>query len=181
MKNTKYAAKLLRYYSILSTTKAGSGHPTSCLSSADLMASLFFDGYFKYDIENPDNLENDRLIFSKGHAAPLYYSMWALAGGIKHEELETLRLLNSRLEGHPTMKFPFTEVPTGSLGQGLSVGVGMALSAKYLDKTASRTFVLMGDSEVAEGSVWEAMEIASHYHLDNLVGILDCQQTRSKR
>ena len=176
MKNITEAAKILRHYSLLSTTKAGSGHPTSCLSSADLMAALFFGGNFRFDIENPDNLENDRLIFSKGHAAPLFYAMWAAVGAIEHSELETLRMIESRLEGHPTMKFPFTEVPTGSLGQGLSAGVGMAISAKYLDKTKSRIFVLLGDSEMAEGSVWEGMEIATHFKLDNLVAILDANR-----
>lgn len=176
MKKIVEAAKILRHYSLTSTTKACSGHPTSCLSAADLMATLFFGGNFRYDISDPDNLENDRLIFSKGHAAPLFYAMWAAAGAIDYSELDSLRKFESRLEGHPTMKFPYTEVPTGSLGQGLSAGVGMAISAKYLDKTSSRTFVLMGDSEMAEGSVWEAMEIAAHYRLDNLVGILDANR-----
>ncbi len=176
MKKIIEAAKILRHYSLTSTTKAGSGHPTSCLSAADLMATLFFGGNFRYDKDDSDNLENDRLIFSKGHAAPLFYAMWATAGAIDFSELETLRQLGSRLEGHPTMKFPYTEVPTGSLGQGLSVGVGMAITAKYLDKTDARTYVLLGDSEMAEGSVWEAMEIATHYKLDNLVAILDANR-----
>lgn len=166
-------AKLLRYHSLTSTSAAGSGHPTSCLSAADLMATLVFGGHFTVDIKNPDNPNNDRLIFSKGHAAPLFYALWAVAGAIPEKELLSLRALGSRLEGHPTMRFPFTEVPTGSLGQGLGVGVGMALNAKYLDKSTYRTYVLLGDSEMAEGSVWESMQVASHYKLDNLVGIID--------
>lgn len=173
MKNIAEIAKLLRYYSLTSTTRAGSGHPTSCLSAADLMAVLFANGHFKYDIANPLYPSNDRLIFSKGHAAPLLYAMWAVAGAFPKEELMTLRQFGSRCEGHPTMKFPYTEVPTGSLGQGLGVGVGMAISAKYLNKSDFRTFVLMGDGEMAEGSVWEAMQIAAHYKLDNLIGIID--------
>ena len=179
-------AKLLRYYSLISTTEAGSGHPTSSLSAADLMAVLMFGGHFKFDLEKPDFINNDRLIFSKGHASPLYYALWAAAGKVSEKELLTLRQFGSRLEGHPTMEFPFTEVPTGSLGQGLSVGAGMALNAKLSakggsafggDKTLSyRTYVLLGDSEMAEGSVWEAMALASHYQLNNLVAILDCNR-----
>ena len=181
-------AKLLRYYSLVSTTEAGSGHPSSSLSAADLMAVLMYGGYFKFDLDNPDFVDNDRLIFSKGHASPLFFALWAVAGqrrgapsdtegaplvrAVEPEELMTLRKFGSRLEGHPTMEFKYTEVPTGSLGQGLSVGVGMALNAK-LDKLGYRTFVLLGDSEMAEGSVWEAMASAAHYHLNNLVAILD--------
>jgi len=166
-------AKLIRYYILKSTTEAGSGHPTSSLSAADVMATLCFGGFFKYDIENPQNINNDRLIFSKGHASPLFYALWAATGAITEKELLTLRKFESPLEGHPTMKFRFTEAATGSLGQGLSIGVGMAINAKYIDKTPYRTFVLLGDSEMAEGSVWEAMQIATHYKLDNLIGILD--------
>jgi transketolase len=165
-------AKLLRYYSLLATTASGSGHPTSCLSAADLMAVLFFKGYFRADLDNPNFVNNDRLIFSKGHAAPLFYSLYAVAGKIKPEELETLRQIDSRLEGHPTLLFPYTEAATGSLGQGLGIGAGMALNAK-LDNLNYRTFVLLGDSEMAEGSVWEAMEMASFRKLDNLVAIVD--------
>jgi transketolase len=171
--NLPALAKLIRYYILTSTTAAGSGHPTSSLSATDLMTSLMFGGCFKFDLDNPENLANDRLIFSKGHASPLFYALYAAAGKISEEELMTLRKLGSRLEGHPTMLFPYTEVPTGSLGQGLSVGVGMALNAKYLDKINYRTYVLLGDSEMAEGSVWEAMQAAAHYKLDNLIGILD--------
>lgn len=166
-------AKLLRYYSLVSTTEAGSGHPTSCLSAADLMAVLL-DKYYYYDFKKPENLENDRLIFSKGHAAPLLYSMYAAAGEIDEKELKTLRKKGSRLAGHPVPSLiPWVDVATGSLGQGLSAGVGMALASKYLHKKDNRIFVLMGDSEVAEGSVWEAAASASYHNLDNIVGILD--------
>lgn len=166
-------AKLIRYYILTSTTKAGSGHPTSSLSATDLMTVLMFGGFFNFDANNPAYHNNDRLIFSKGHASPLFYSLWAAADKIPAEELMTLRKLGSRLEGHPTMNFPFTEAATGSLGQGLSVGVGMALNAKYLDKLNYKTYVLMGDSEMAEGSIWEAIDMAAFYKLDNLVGIID--------
>ncbi len=131
-----------------------------------------FGGFFRYDARAPEALNNDRLIFSKGHASPLFYSLWAAAGLVSEQELMTLRTFGSRVEGHPTMEFPYTEVPTGSLGQGLSVGVGMALNAK-LDGLSYRTFVLLGDSEMAEGSQWEAMQLASYYKLNNLVGIID--------
>ena len=166
-------AQLIRYWILKSTTQAGSGHPTSSLSATDLMAGLMFDGTFKFDLKNPGNPNNDRLIFSKGHASPLFYALWAAAGAISEQELMTLRKFGSRLEGHPVMTFPFTEAATGSLGQGLSVGLGMALNAKYLDKLPYKTYVLLGDSEMAEGQVWEAIQLASHYKLDNLIGVLD--------
>lgn len=166
-------AALVRYFSLVSTTAAGSGHPTSSLSAADLMTVLFFGGFFKADLKHPEYPNNDRLIFSKGHASPLLYSLYAIAGQITEEELLTLRKFGSRLEGHPTLAFPYTEAATGSLGQGLSIGVGMAMNAKALDTMPYTTYVLLGDSEMAEGSVWEAMQLASHYKLDNLVGILD--------
>jgi len=169
----KAIAMELRYYSLVSTTEAGSGHPTSCLSIADIMAVLMFNGDFKYFIDNPNHPNNDRLIFSKGHAAPLFYSLWALAGGIKRDELLTLRKFNSILEGHPTPLFPYTDVATGSLGQGLSAGVGMALNAKYLDNLPYNTYVLLGDGELTEGSNWEAAALASHYKLNNLTAIVD--------
>lgn len=172
MSHLEKLAKLVRYYILISTTKSGSGHPTTSLSAADLMVSLFFGGFFRYDLHNPEYENNDRVIFSKGHASPLFYSLWTAAGAITEKELMTMRSFKSRLEGHPTMLFPYTEVPTGSLGQGLSVGVGMALSAK-LRKQNYKTFVLLGDSEVAEGSVWEAVQIGAYYKLDNLIGILD--------
>lgn len=166
-------AKLLRYYSLVATTEAGSGHPSSCLSAADLMAALFFGGTFRADLANPQNPNNDRLVFSKGHAAPLFYAIYAAAGVVSENELHNLRRFGSRLEGHPTMRFPYTEAATGSLGQGLSFGAGLAYAAKLIDRTPSRTYVLLGDSEMAEGSNWEAIELAAHYGLDNLVGIID--------
>lgn len=166
-------AKLIRYFTLISTTKAGSGHPTSSLSATDLMAVLLFGGFFRFDLDNPDYHNNDRLIFSKGHASPLFYALYAAAGKVSEEELLSLRQLGSRLEGHPTMSFPYTESATGSLGQGLSIGVGMALNAKYVDKLPYRTYLLLGDSEMTEGSQWEAIQIAVHYKLDNLIGILD--------
>jgi transketolase len=173
--NLPELAKLIRYYSMASTTAAGSGHPSSSLSATDVMATLMFGGFFKADLNQPEYFNNDRLIFSKGHASPLFYSLYAAAGKVSEAELMTLRKMGSKLEGHPTMLFPYTEVPTGSLGQGLSVGVGMALNAK-LDKLSYKTYVLLGDSEMAEGSVWEAMASADHYKLNNLVAILDCNR-----
>ncbi|MBI3385884.1 transketolase [Candidatus Gottesmanbacteria bacterium] len=174
--NTPYLeqlAKLIRTYILTSTTQAGSGHATSSLSAVELMVGLLFSGVFRFDVQNPSAPNNDRLIFSKGHAAPLLYALWAAAGAIPSEELSTLRKFGSRLEGHPTPAFPFAEVATGSLGQGLSVGVGMALNGKYLDTLPYRTYVLLGDSEMAEGAVWEAIQIAAHYKLNNLIGIID--------
>jgi transketolase len=166
-------AKLLRYYCLISTSAAGSGHPTSSLSAVELMTALMFGGKFRFRLHEPKFHNNDRLIFSKGHASPLFYALWAAAGALDEEELLTLRQFGSRLEGHPTLEFPYTEVPTGSLGQGLSVGVGMAMNAKYLDQLPYSTYVLLGDSEMAEGSNWEAIQLAAYYKLHNLVGILD--------
>lgn len=166
-------SRLVRYYSIVSTTAAGSGHPTSCLSAADIMTTLMFGGYFRADLSNPEYHNNDRLIFSKGHAAPLLYSLYAAAGQMSELTLETLRDFDSGLEGHPSMRWPYTEAATGSLGQGLSIGAGMAMNAKYLDQLPYRTYVLLGDSEVAEGQIWEAMALAAQYKLDNLIAILD--------
>ncbi|MEK7122595.1 MAG: 1-deoxy-D-xylulose-5-phosphate synthase N-terminal domain-containing protein, partial [Patescibacteria group bacterium] len=170
--NFEKIAKLIRAWILQSTTEAGSGHPTTSLSATELMTVLFFGGFFRFKKDDPGYVNNDRLIFSKGHGSPLFYALWAAADAIPAEELLSLRKLGSRLEGHPTMDFPYTETPTGSLGQGLSVGVGMALNAK-LDGLSYRTTILLGDSEMAEGSVWEALELAAHYKLDNLVGILD--------
>lgn len=163
----------IRRWILRSTNQAGSGHPTSSLSAVELMVSLFFDGHFRYDLDNPRYCNNDRLIFSKGHASPLCYSLWCAADGIDEDDLMTYRRFDSVLEGHPTSRFRYTEAATGSLGQGLSVGVGMAMNAQYLDKLPYRTYVLIGDSELAEGSQWEAMQIASHYRLNSLTGILD--------
>jgi len=166
-------ATLIRYYILIMTTEAGSGHPTSSLSATELMACLLFGGLFRFDVDHPGAPNNDRLIFSKGHASPLFYALWAAAGELTEKDLLTYRKFGSPLEGHPTVAFPFTEAATGSLGQGLSIGVGMALNARYLDQLPYRTYVLLGDSEMAEGSQWEAMEIAAYYKLDNLLGILD--------
>ena len=169
----KELAAQLRVDSIRCTTAAGSGHPTSSMSAADLMAVLL-GKYLKYDWSNPKNPNNDHLVFSKGHACPVLYSMFKAAGAISDEELLTLRRFGSRLEGHPNPHVtPYTDVATGSLGQGLPIGVGMALDGKYLDKLPFRVWVVLGDSEVAEGSIWEAVDKASHYKLNNLVAILD--------
>ncbi len=166
-------AKLVRSSCLIATTEAGSGHPTSSLSAADLMTALLFGGSFRFDADHPEHPNNDRLIFSKGHASPLLYALWAAAGKVSGQELLTLRRFGSPLEGHPTTAFRYTEASTGSLGQGLSIGLGMALNAKYIDHLPYRTYVLLGDSEMAEGSQWEALELASFYKLDNLVGVLD--------
>ncbi|HVA96043.1 MAG TPA: transketolase [Candidatus Acidoferrales bacterium] len=176
VKQLQELTKLIRYFILVSTTEAGSGHPTSSLSAVELMTVLFFDGFLRYDLKDPANPNNDRVIFSKGHASPLFYAMYTAAGAITEKELLTLRKFGSRLEGHPTLEFPYTQVPTGSLGQGISVGVGMAINAKYLDKIPAKTYVLLGDSEIAEGSVWEALQIAHHYKLNNLVAILDANR-----
>jgi len=233
--------KLIRYWILEMTTEAGSGHPTSSLSAVEIMTTLMFTStrtdtdntqtntensesvFFRYDINNPENPNNDRLIFSKGHASPLYYALWAAAGAIRPEELLEFRKFGSRLEGHPTRAFPFTEVPTGSLGQGLGVGLGIALASRGHIRTECgliqneenreqrtenrkqrmedekqnraegdseiqqeithhslhathripKAFVLLGDSEMAEGSVWEAVQLAAHYKCNNLIGILD--------
>jgi len=171
--NLEKLAKLIRYFCLVSTTEAGSGHPTSSLSATDLMTGLFFGGTFRFSLDKPLQPNNDRLIFSKGHASPLFYALWAAAGKVTEQELMTLRKFGSPFEGHPTVVFPYVEASTGSLGQGLPIGVGEALNAKYIDKLPYKTYVLLGDSEMAEGSQWEAMQIASHYVLDNLIGILD--------
>ncbi|MBI3593069.1 MAG: transketolase, partial [Nitrospirae bacterium] len=166
-------AGLIRYFILVSTTEAGSGHPSSSLSAVELMTALLFGGAFRFDADRPGNPNNDRLIFSKGHASPLFYALWAAAGKVTEQELMTLRKFGSPFEGHPGMSFPYVEAATGSLGQGLSIGLGMALNARYVDKLPYRTYVLLGDSEMAEGSQWEALQIAAHYGLGNLTGILD--------
>lgn len=165
-------ARLIRHDILVATSRAGSGHPTSSLSAVALMVGLMFGGTFRYYIDRPEHPNNDRLVFSKGHASPLIYALWAAAGALRREELFTYRSFGSPLEGHPTPRFPYVDAATGSLGQGLSVGVGLALNARFLDRLPYRTFVLLGDSEMAEGSQWEALQIAAHYELDNLVGIL---------
>lgn len=164
-------ANQLRIHSIEATTAAGSGHPTSCCSAADVVAALFF-GHMHYLPKDPRYYNNDRFILSKGHAAPLLYAAWAETGLFPTSDLLKLRTLHSDLEGHPTPRLPFADVATGSLGQGLSVGVGMALAAK-LDMLDYKTYVLMGDGEIAEGAVWEAASLAGTYKLNNLVGIVD--------
>ncbi|MEO7001920.1 MAG: transketolase, partial [Ktedonobacterales bacterium] len=165
-------AQQLRVDSIRSTTKAGSGHPSSSMSAADLMAVLISD-YLRYDFQQPKDPRNDHLIFSKGHAAPLLYSIYKATGGISDEEMMTLRQFGSRIEGHPVPLLPYVDVATGSLGQGLPIGVGVALAGKYLDKLPYHVWVVLGDSEMSEGSIWEAHELAAHYKLNNLIGILD--------
>jgi transketolase len=166
-------ARFLRYQCLKATSNAQSGHLTSSLSAADLMAGLVFGGTFRFKGDEPGHPNNDRLIFSKGHASPLFYALWAAAGCIDSEEMLTYRQFGSRLEGHPTRRFPYAEAATGSLGQGLGIGVGMALNASRLDRLPYRTYVLLGDSEMAEGSQWESIQLAAHYKLTNLVGIMD--------
>jgi transketolase len=162
----------LRVDSIRAAAVTSSGHPTSSMSAADLMAVLM-SKYLHYDFGRPDDPRNDHLVFSKGHASPLLYSMYKAAGAISDEELLTFRKFGSRLQGHPTPAIPWVDVATGSLGQGLPYGVGIALAGKKLDRLPYRVWVLHGDSEMAEGSVWEAFEHASFYGLDNLTVILD--------
>lgn len=163
----------LRVDSVRAAAAAGSGHPTSSMSAADLMAVLLAH-HLRYDFDRPAHPGNDRFVLSKGHASPLLYSAYKAAGAIEDDELLTFRKLGSRLEGHPTpQRLPWVETATGSLGQGLPVGVGIALAGKRLDRTGYRTWVLCGDSELAEGSVWEAAEHAGYEHLDNLTVIVD--------
>ncbi len=170
----KGVANQLRIHSITATTAAGSGHPTSCCSAADLVATLFF-GQMRYDAKNPHHYNNDRFILSKGHAAPLLYAAWAENGFIPVSELAKLRQFGNDLEGHPTPRLAFADVATGSLGQGLGVGVGMALAAR-LDNLDYNTYVLMGDGEIAEGAVWEAASLAGINKLNNLIAIVDANR-----
>jgi transketolase len=166
-------AAQLRVDSIRSSTSAGSGHPTSSMSAADLLAVLV-GRHLRYDWDEPHADGNDHLIFSKGHASPLLYSIYKAVGVVSDEELMTgYRRLGSRLEGHPTPVLPWVDVATGSLGQGLPDGVGVALAGKYLDRLPYRVWVLCGDSEMAEGSIWEALDKASYYQLSNLIAIVD--------
>ncbi len=171
VKSIQTVANRLRKHSLTSTTEAGSGHPSSCCSCAELISTLFFR-FLRYEVDNPGNPLNDRFVLSKGHAAPILWAAWAEAGAFPVEKLLTLRKIDSDLEGHPTPRNAWTQVATGSLGQGLSVGVGMALGAR-INQTGNRIFVLMGDGETAEGSVWEAAALAAHSDLDNLVAIVD--------
>ena len=166
-------AQQLRVDSIRCSTAAGSGHPTSSMSAADLMAVLLAR-HFRYDWQRPDDPANDHLIFSKGHASPLLYLMFKAAGVVSDDELVNgYRRFGSRLEGHPTPVLPWVDVATGSLGQGLPDGVGVALAGRYLDELPYRVWVLCGDSEMAEGSMWEAFDKAAYYRLDNLTAIVD--------
>jgi transketolase len=161
----------LRIASIRSTSEAGSGHPTTCCSAAEIVASLFFSE-MRYDPKDPQHEENDRFVLSKGHAAPILYAAWAEAGYVDRAELLRLREFTSDLEGHPTPRLPFVDVATGSLGQGVCAAAGIALNARRIG-SGYRTYVLLGDGESAEGSVWEAAEFAEHYALDNLCGVTD--------
>ncbi len=165
-------AQQFRVDSIRVAANANSGHPTSSMSAAELM-SVLVSKYFRYRVDEPKSDNNDHLIFSKGHASPLYYSILLAIGAIDEKEMETYRLKGSRLEGHPTPVLPYVDVATGSLGQGLPVGVGVALAAKRLDRLDYRTWILCGDSEMAEGSIWEALAQASFENLDNLTAIVD--------
>jgi transketolase len=161
-----------RVDSVRMAAAAKSGHPTSAMSAADLLAVLV-DGYLRYDFSQPKSPANDRLVFSKGHASTLLYAIYRAAGVVSDDELMRYRTLESPLEGHPTPILPWVDVATGSLGQGLPIGVGMALAARDLERLDTRVWVLCGDSEMAEGSIWEAFEHAAHFGLDNLTAILD--------
>jgi transketolase len=171
LSSLRNVAAQLRIDSVRSTTEAGSGHPTTCLSAADVMATLFF-GEMRYDPKAPQNPDNDRFVLSKGHAAPILYAAWAEAGLFPREELLKLRQIDSDLEGHPTPRLPFVDVATGSLGQGICAAIGIALNARRI-KSEYRTYVLLGDGEMAEGSVWEAANAAVYQKLDNLCAVID--------
>ena len=164
-------AMRLRIASVRATSAAGSGHPSSCCSAADIVAALFF-GHMRFDPRDPQNDDNDRFVLSKGHAAPLLYAAWAEAGFVPPEDLLKLRRTDCDLEGHPTPRLPFVDVATGSLGQGICAAVGIALNARRI-RSDYRTYVLIGDGESAEGSVWEAAQVADHYRLDNLCAVTD--------
>ena len=178
--NLKSLCKLIRYDILTSTTEAKSGHPTTSLSAVELMTTLFFGGFYHFDLKDPKNPVNDRVVFSKGHASPLIYALYQAAGVISYKDLMQLRKFSSDLEGHPTFRFKYADVATGSLGQGLSAGVGMAMGIKLIIKNEEleikrepKIWVLLGDSEMAEGQVWEAVQIASYYKLNNLIAIAD--------
>ena len=164
-------ANRLRRHSLTSTSMAGSGHPSSCFSCAEIVATIFFK-FLRFDVSQPRSPYNDRFVLSKGHAAPILWGAWAEAGAFPVDKLATLRQIDSDLEGHPTPRQPLVDVATGSLGQGLSVGVGMALGSR-MENAGNQIFVLMGDGEAAEGAVWEAFALASHLRLGNLTAILD--------
>src|SRR6476620_4994445 len=164
-------ATRLRIDSVLATSESGTGHPTSCASAADVIAALFF-AELRFDPKDPHHPGSDRFVLSKGHAAPILYSAWAEAGAFDRAELLKLREIGSDLEGHPTPRLPFVDVATGSLGQGICAAVGSALNARRI-QSDYRTYVLLGDGESAEGSVWEAADVAVMDKLDNLCGITD--------
>ncbi|XP_021357736.1 transketolase-like isoform X1 [Mizuhopecten yessoensis] len=172
LQNLKDIANKLRIHSINATDASNSGHPSSCMSMAEIMSVLFFNT-MRYSLKEPRGPSNDRFILSKGHAAPILYAAWAEAGLFPTEDLLNLRKIHSDLEGHPTPRLNFVDVATGSLGQGLSVAVGMAYTGKYFDKADYRVYCVIGDGESAEGSIWEAMSFASCYKLDNVVAIFD--------
>src|SRR6266566_3819348 len=167
----KEKGRRLRIHSLIATTEAGSGHPSSCLSAADLMSVIFFNE-MRFDPKDPHNPNNDRFVLSKGHAAPLLYAAYAESGIISEKDMLSLRRLDSIYEGHPTPRIPWVDVATGSLGQGLSAGLGDALAAQ-MDGLAYNTYVLLGDGECAEGSVWEAAALASYYKASNLYAVID--------
>src|SRR5262245_36470908 len=171
LQTLKNIATELRIDSIRSTTEAASGHPTTCMSAAEVMATLFFSE-MHYDPKNPQDPDNDRFVLSKGHAAPILYAAWAEAGLFPREELLKLRRIDSDLEGHPTPRLPFVDVATGSLGQGVCAAIGTALNARRIG-SEYRTYVVLGDGEMAEGSVWEAANVALYHKLDNLCAVID--------
>src|SRR3970282_124376 len=171
MEMIREKAKMLRIHSLRATTRAGSGHPTSCLSAAELVAALCFDAS-KFDPANPTSATSDRFVLSKGHAAPVLYAALAEAGVFPVSRLMTLRQFTSELEGHPTPRVPGVDAATGSLGQGLAVGAGLALGAR-VKKSSARVYVLLGDGEMAEGNVWEAAAFAAHWKLDNLTALVE--------
>ncbi|KAH8315622.1 transketolase [Drosophila kikkawai] len=172
LQSVKDVAHKLRIHSITSTQAAKSGHPTSCASLAEIMAVLFFQT-MRLNLKHPRDPSSDRLVLSKGHAAPILYAAWAEAGLFPVEELRNLRKVDSDLEGHPTPRLNFIDVGTGSLGQGIAIAAGMAYVGKYLDKAEYRTYVIVGDGESAEGAVWESLHFAAQYSLDNLCVIFD--------
>ena len=165
-------AHKLRIHSVKMTTASNSGHPTSCSSMAEIMSVLFYR-VMRYSVSEPRSANNDRFILSKGHAAPILYAAWAEAGLFPVEDLMNLRKIDSDLEGHPTPRLSFIDVATGSLGQGLSVACGMSYCGKFHDKASYRTYCLMGDGESMEGNIWEALNFAGHYKLNNLCAIID--------
>src|SRR5262245_6404922 len=175
----KNIATRLRIDSIVATSATGSGHPTTCMSMADLTAALFF-AEMRFDPKHPENPDADRFVLSKGHAAPILYAAWAEAGAFDRSELLKMRDIHSDLEGHPTPRLPFVDVATGSLGQGICAAVGSALNARRIG-SSYRTYVLLGDGESAEGSVWEAADVAAIDRLDTLWGITDVNRLGQSR